>query len=77
MVDVAHAGEDAAHVGEALDDAGHGVVAVNLVLQIDEAGVLDVDERLEDFADGQDAFADGDLAFACSVKLVRSLMCMS
>ena len=55
--------EHAAHVGEALDDAGHGIVGVNFVFEIDEALVVDVDERLEDLAEGHDAFADGDLAF--------------
>ena len=60
---VAHAGEDAAHVGEALEDARHGVFGVNLVFEIDVAGVANVDERLEDGADGHDALADGNLRF--------------
>ena len=72
---VAHAGEHSAHVGEARDDAGHRVVAVDLVFEIDEAWVVGVDEGLEDFADGHDAVADGDLAFF-ALKSVRSFMCM-
>jgi len=59
---VAHAGEDAAHVGEAFDDAGHGVVGEDLVLKIDIAGVLDGDEGFEYLGDGHDARADGYLA---------------
>jgi len=58
---VAHSGEDAAHVGEAFDDAGHGVVGEDFVLKIDVAGVLDGDEGFEDLQNGHDAGTDGDL----------------
>src|SRR6202041_3184011 len=34
---IAHAVKDAAHVSEGLDDAGHGIVAVDLIFKIDEA----------------------------------------
>jgi len=61
---VAHAGEDAAHVREAFDDAGQGVIGVDLVFEIDIAGVLDLEEGLEDGANRHDAFAHGDLGFA-------------
>jgi hypothetical protein len=37
---VAHAREHAAHVGEAGDHARHGIVGVDLVLQIDEALIV-------------------------------------
>ena len=59
----AHAGQDAAHVGEAFDDAGHGVVGVDLVFEVDVAGIVNLHERLEDGADRHDAFSDGDLRF--------------
>ena len=57
--------QDAAHVGEAGNDSGHGIFAADLVFQVDEALVFGGDECLEDFGDGNDTFADGDLAFLC------------
>ena len=36
-----HAGEHASHIGNALDNAGHRIVGVNLILEIDEALILD------------------------------------
>jgi hypothetical protein len=59
----AEAGDDSAHVGEALDDSGHRVVGVDLVLEVDVAFVADVDESAEDGRDRHDAVAYSDLAF--------------
>ena len=36
-----HAGEHASHIGNALDNAGHRIVGVNLILEIDEPLILD------------------------------------
>jgi hypothetical protein len=49
---VAHARQHSTHVGEAADDAGHWVVAVNFVFQIDEAIVFHSDQRLENLPHG-------------------------
>ena len=72
---VAHAGKDAPHVGVALRHAGHGIVGVDLVFEVDEARVFLRDECLEDGADGHFAVANSDLA-PLSWKSVRSFMCM-
>jgi hypothetical protein len=61
---VAHPCKDSAHVGEALDDAGHGVLRDYLVFEVDVARILDGDQRLEDSTYRHDAFADSDLGFA-------------
>ena len=58
---VAHAGQNATHVREAGDDAGHWIVAVYLVFQIDKALVPDGDESFKNIPDWHDAFADGNL----------------
>ncbi len=61
--EVAKASEHAAHVGYALDNAGHGVLGVDFVFEVGETFVVDGDECLKDFADGHDALTDSDLAF--------------
>src|SRR6202140_3793246 len=48
---IPHARKHAAHIGEAAGHAGHRVVGVDLVLQVDEAFVLIGDERFKDSAD--------------------------
>src|SRR5271165_3395055 len=59
---IPHACQYAAHVGEALDDSGHGVVAVDFVFEIDVALVVDGNQCLEDGVDRHDAIANRDLA---------------
>ena len=39
------AGHNPAHVPEALNNAGHRVVGIDLVFQIDVSGILDVDDE--------------------------------
>jgi hypothetical protein len=56
------AGEDAAHVGKAGDYAGHGIVGMDFVFEIDETFVLLGDQSFKYFADGHEAVTDGDLA---------------
>src|SRR5882724_4492580 len=58
----AQAGQHAAHVGEAADDAGNGIVGENFVFEIDEALVADFAQRLENFGYRHFAVAHGDLA---------------
>src|ERR1035437_1932681 len=62
MRGVPHAGQHAAHVGDAGDDAGHRVVAMNLVLQVNPARVFRFDQGFKYGSDGHDAFAYGYLA---------------
>jgi hypothetical protein len=56
------AGLDAAHIREAGDNAGHGIVGMNFILQIHEAWVLDRDEGFKHFPHGHRALAHSDLA---------------
>src|SRR6202453_3301494 len=59
---IPHTRKHAAHIGEAPGHAGHRVVGVDLVLQVDEAFVLNGDERFKDGADRHLAVTHGNLA---------------
>jgi len=62
------AGAYATHGCEALLYAGQGIVRVYLVFEVDETGIADLFERLEDVGDRQLSSSDCDLAFfACRV----------
>src|SRR5580658_2915465 len=66
-----HAGQDASHISEAGDHARHRIVGMNLILQIDEALVLDRDERFKHLQHWHDAVSHRDLAlFALEVREV-------
>ena len=60
---LAHACQDTAHVGEALDYSWHGVVFVDFVFQVYVALVIRRDQGFEDFADWHYALAYCYLAF--------------
>src|ERR1700722_17532465 len=59
---IAHAAKHAAHVSERLDDAGHRIVAMDLIFKIDEALVIGLDERRKHLAEGELALAHSNLA---------------
>lgn len=62
MGQISHASQHAAHVSKAGHGAGHWVVAMDLILQVDETLVLGGDKGFEDRAHRHDSITDGDLA---------------
>ena len=54
--------QDASHIGKAVDYAGHRIVGMNLILEIDEAFVLCRDQRFEHLPHRHDALSYRDLA---------------
>ena len=60
---ITHAVEDSAHVRKGLDDTWHGIVAMDLVFEIDETFVIGFDEGFKNLSERHDTFADGHLAF--------------
>src|SRR5882757_4279053 len=54
---VSHLYECFSHEGEALENTGERIGTVNLVLKVDVAGILHLDQRFEDFANRHDAIA--------------------
>src|ERR1035441_10334522 len=61
MVCKSHARQNSPHIGKAGYDAGHWIVAMNLIFEIDKPLVLDGDEGLEHLAHRHQAVSHGDL----------------
>src|SRR6202790_3207229 len=59
---IPHAGEDASHIRKALDNAGHWIVGMNFILEIDEAFVLYRAKGFKNFLHRHDAFSHRHLA---------------
>jgi hypothetical protein len=60
---VTHTRQNASHVGERLDDSGHGIVAMHFVFEIDKTLVFRGNEGFEDFSHRHEALAYGNLTF--------------
>src|SRR5580704_16334821 len=57
-----HPRQDASHIGEAGNNAWHRIIGTNLILQIDEAGILYCDEGFKHLSHWHNAIPHGDLA---------------
>src|ERR1700722_9446036 len=57
-----HPVQNTAHVSKALDDARHGIVAIDLILKIDKPFVVGRDQRLKDAFNRHDAVTNRNLA---------------
>src|SRR5256885_678241 len=57
----AHACDDSAHVSKALGDAGHRIVFVDLVFEVDIAFVADIYKGAEDCRNRHDAVSNRNL----------------
>src|ERR1700722_398534 len=58
---ISHTGQNTAHISKGLNDAGHWIVSMNLVFEIDKALIVGLDKGFKDFPKGHDASADRNL----------------
>lgn len=60
---ISHARQDAPHIREAGDHAGHWIVGMYFIFEIDKAVVPRRDEGLKYFAHGHETLSHSDLTF--------------